>query len=469
MKKVNFLSISATALLAMPALIQAEEPKPNVVFILIDDMGWKDLSCYGSDFYQTPNIDKLAAESVKFSNGYAACTVSSPTRASIMTGKYPARLHVTDWIEGDNPKNRKMKAPNWAMYLDLKETTMAEVLKANGYATAHIGKWHLGEDEKYWPENQGFDINLGGWKRGQPVLNPQINSYGYFSPYGNPRLTNGAEGEYLTERLANEACNYIENNKSKPFFLNLWFYNVHTPLQAKADKIEKYKALVDSTRLQKNPIYAAMVEHVDEAVGKVIAQLIKDGVYENTIIVFTSDNGGLLLGNKNRVTNNAPLRLGKGHIYEGGVRVPFMIKDAGKNSLAKSCDVPVISVDFMPTILDLTKSKTDKSVRAGFDGLSLKGLISKKSNKLNRRGLYWHYPHYHSEGATPYSAIRMGDWKLINLLEDNSYQLYNLKEDISESEDLSNKNPKILAKLKKELISWRLSVDAQMPVINDTK
>jgi arylsulfatase A-like enzyme len=465
MKKLHFLSISATALLTLPSSIQAEKQKPNVVFILIDDMGWKDLGCYGSDFYQTPNIDQFAGNAVKFNNGYAACTVSSPTRASIMTGKYPAKLHLTDWIKGDNPQNRKMKAPDWIMYLDHQETTMAEVLKANGYATAHIGKWHLGEDEKYWPEHQGFDLNIGGWRRGQPVLNPRINSYGYFSPYGNPRLENGEDGEYLTERLANEACNYIQNNQSTPFFLNLWFYNVHTPLQAKANKVEKYKALVDDTKLQKNPTYAAMVEHVDEAVGKVIAQLKKTGIYENTIIVFTSDNGGLLLGEKNRVTNNAPLRLGKGHVYEGGVRVPFLIKNAGKNHLAKTCDVPVISIDFMPTILDLTESKTDKTVRAGFDGLSLKKLINSKKNKLNRKAIFWHYPHYHSEGATPYSAIRLGDWKLINLLEDNSFELYDLKNDISECINLANQNPKMLAKLKKKLLAWRINVDAQMPVL----
>lgn len=468
MNKRQLLSISAAALIALPASIQAQKQKPNVVFILIDDMGWKDLGCYGSDYYQTPHIDQFAGESVKFSNGYAACTVSSPTRASIMTGKYPAKLHLTDWIEGDNPRNRKMKAPDWTMYLGHEETTMAEALKANGYATAHIGKWHLGEDEKYWPEHQGFDLNIGGWRRGQPILNPNINSYGYFSPYGNPRLDNGEDGEYLTERLANEACAYIENNQSKPFFLNLWFYNVHTPLQAKADKVEKYKALRDETKLQKNPTYAAMVEHVDEAVGKVIAELKNAGIYENTIIVFTSDNGGLLLGEQNRVTNNAPLRLGKGHVYEGGVRVPFMIKNAGEKPLAKTCDVPVISIDFMPTILDLTNSETDKSVRAGFDGVSLKKLIRSKRNKLSRKAIYWHYPHYHSEGATPYSAIRLGDWKLINLLEDNSFQLYDLKNDISESVDLSAENPQMLAKLKNKLISWRIDMEAQMPVLKES-
>ena len=465
MNKLNLLSISATALLALPATIQAEQQKPNVVFILIDDMGWKDLGCYGSDFHQTPNIDQFAGEAVRFTNGYAACTVSSPTRASIMTGKYPAKLHITDWIAGDNPQNRKMKAPEWTLFLGHEETTMAEVLKENGYATAHIGKWQLGEDEKYWPEHQGFDLNIGGWKRGQPVLDKRNNSYGYFSPYGNPRLKNGEDGEYLTERLASEACTYIDNNKSKPFFLNLWFYNVHTPLQAKADKVEKYKALVDNTKLQKNPTYAAMVDHVDEAVGKVIAELKKAGIYENTIIVFTSDNGGLLLGPNNRVTNNSPLRLGKGHIYEGGVRVPFMIKNAGENPLAKVCDVPVISNDFMPTIIDLTQSKTDKSVLAGFDGMSLNKILTSNKNKLNRKALYWHYPHYHSEGATPYSAIRMGDWKLINLLEDNSFELYNLKDDISESNNLAATNPKMLNKLKKDLIAWRIQVDAQMPVL----
>jgi len=248
--------ISSLSLLCIsnPAIIAQQQQKPNVVLIVIDDMGWKDLGVYGSDFHRTPQIDALASDGVLFTNAYSACTVSSPTRAALMTGKYPAKLHLTDWIEGHKMPKAKLQVPDWTMYLPHSETTLAEVFKSNGYATAHIGKWHLGEDEKYWPEHQGFDINIGGFSKGSPNLNKKAGLNGYFVPYGNPRLKDGSEGEYLTERLASEACNYIQQAQSKPFFLNLWFYNVHTPLQAKQDKNDKYKALVDSTKLQKNPI-----------------------------------------------------------------------------------------------------------------------------------------------------------------------------------------------------------------------
>lgn len=463
MKNLQLLTYSAAALTALNLSAKPQQ-KPNVVFILVDDMGWKDLGCYGSDFHQTPNIDNFSKETVRFTNGYSACTVSSPTRASIMTGKYPAKLHLTDWIEGYKRPNAMLQIPDWTMFLPQEETTMAEILKQNGYSTAHIGKWHLGEDEKYWPENQGFDINIGGWKRGSPNLDKKNGTNGYFSPYGNPRLKDGPNGEYLTERLANEACSYIEKTKSKPFFLNLWFYNVHTPLQAKQDKIDKYKGLVDSTKLQKNPIYAAIVEHVDDAVGKVIAKLKSEGLYENTIIVFTSDNGGLT-GNKNNITNNTPLRLGKGTIYEGGVRVPFMIKNAGKNTITRICKTPVISIDFLPTLIELTNSKVDTTVIKGFDGISLKSLIATNNDVLKRETIFWHYPHYHSQGATPYSAVRHGDWKLIHIMETNTYELYNLKSDIGETNDLAAKEPIMVNTLTKELQNWRKNIGAQMPTM----
>lgn len=466
MKNLLF-PISSISLLCVssPAIIAQEQQKPNVVMILVDDMGWKDLSVYGSDYYESPQIDAFANDGILFTNAYAACTVSSPTRASLMTGKYPAKLHVTDWIEGHKMPKAKLKVPDWTMYLAHEETTLAEVFKQNGYATAHFGKWHLGEDEKYWPEFQGFDINIAGWSKGQPNLNKKIGTNGYFSPYGNPRLKDGPVGEHLDERLAEEACRFIEQSKSKPFFLNFWLYDVHTSLQAKQDKIDKYTALLDSTKHQKNPTYAAMVEHVDDAVGTVIAQLKTLGLYDNTIIILTSDNGGLIGNKKNQVTNNAPLRLGKGERYEGGVRVPLIIKNIHQQGAQRVENTPVISIDYMPTIIDMAKLKVDKKVKKGFDGVDIKPLLISEKGKLKKRSLFWHYPHYHTEGATPYSAVRHGDWKLIHTIETNSYELYNLNTDISESKNLIDSEPTIAAKLKKELETWKKKVGAQMPTV----
>lgn len=448
---------------ASPALIAQQ--KPNVILIVVDDMGWKDLAVYGSDFHRTPEIDNLAKDGVRFTNAYSACTVSSPTRASLMTGKYPAKLHLTDWIEGYKMPKAKLQIPDWTMYLSHSETTLAEVFKSNGYATAHIGKWHLGNEEKYWPENQGFDINIGGWAKGSPYLNKKADINGYFVPYGNPRLKDGPEGEYLTERLANEACNYLQQLQTKPFFLNLWFYNVHTPLQAKQDKIDKYKALVDSTKQQKNPTYAAMVEHVDDAVGKVITQLKNLGLYDNTIIIFTSDNGGLISNTKQKVTNNSPLRLGKGERYEGGVRVPLIIKSTQQLLPNRTNNTPVMSIDYMPTLIGMANLKVDKKIMKGIDGLDIKSILNSETGKLKRKSLYWHYPHYHSEGATPYSAVRNGDWKLIHTIETNTYELFNLKSDLSESKNLIDSEPAIATRLKKELETWKKKMGAQMPVL----
>ena len=466
MNKMNRLSLPLLSALALPSVAQAAS-HPNVVVILIDDMGWKDLGVYGSDYHQTPNIDTFARDAVLFTNGYAACTVSSPTRASIMTGKYPARLHLTDWIEGWKFPEAKLQIPDWTMYMPLEEVTMAEAFKSAGYATAHIGKWHLGEDEKYWPENQGFDINLGGWKKGSPNLNKAKNSNGpngYFSPYGNPRLKDGPAGEYLTERLADEACNFIDNNTSKPFFLNLWFYNVHQPLMAKQEKVDKYRAIVDSTKHQKNPVYAAMVEHVDDAVGKVVAKLKQMGIYDNTIIVFTSDNGGLIGKSARKITDNTPLRKGKGQMYEGGVRVPFIIKNIKQQAAGTVNATPIMSIDLFPTLTDIAGVKVDNKIKKGFDGVSLKHMLADGTKQPKRSSLYWHYPHYHSEGAMPYSAVRHGDWKLVHIIETNTYELYNLKEDIGEKNDLAAKQPQIVKQLTKELEAWKLKVNAQMPV-----
>jgi arylsulfatase A-like enzyme len=280
-------------------------------------------------------------------------------------------------------------------------------------------------------------------------------------------LNDGPDDEYLTERLANEACNYIEKSKSKPFFLNLWFYNVHTPLQAQKDKIDKYKAIVDSTKLQMNPTYAAMVEHVDDAVGKVIEKLKSEGVYDNTIIVFTSDNGGLIGKGKNKITNNAPLRDGKGHIYEGGVRVPLIIKPSGRDFAAGVRQTPVLSIDFLPTLVAMTDVKIQGSLQKSWDGSSLEKLVTTAQDDLKRKAIFWHYPHYHTEGATPYSAVRMGDWKLIHKLESDTYELYNLKNDIAETTNLAKMEPYQLKVLKEELLQFLKKTKAQIPVLNN--
>lgn len=440
--------------------VSPEEKKPNVILILVDDLGWTDLGSFGSDLYQSPHIDKLASEGVKFTSSYSACTVCSPTRASIVTGKYPARLHVTDWIEGHKYPWAKLNVPDWTMYLDAKEYTMAEAFKDAGYKTAHFGKWHLGEKEENWPEYHGFDLNIGGWKKGAPHKNNKEGYNGYFSPYGNPRLEDGPEGEYLTERLANEVCDYLDKSGENPFFINLWLYNVHTPLQAKDEKIAKYQALVNNNANHQNPTYAAMVEHTDDAVGKIIDKLKKKGLYNNTIILFSSDNGGLIGKSKKPVTSNIPLKTGKGDIYEGGVRIPTIIYSPKHQFKNKEVDEPIISMDYYPTLMDLAGLYNPKVKSQTMDGKSLLSLME-GNEKEPREAIYWHYPHYHQEGGVPYSSILMDDWKLIQNFETNSMELYNLDQDISETTNLKEEHPEMVSKLKLKLDNWRNEVEAQ--------
>lgn len=438
--------------------------KPNVLLIVVDDLGWKDLGCFGSDYYHTPNVDQLAEDGIRFTSSYSACTVCSPTRASIMTGKYPARLNCTDWIEGHKYPNAKLRVPDWTMYLDDHEQTMAELFKDAGYQTAHFGKWHLGEDEENWPDNHGFDLNIGGWAKGAPNKNKRLGSKGYFAPYGNPRLSDGPDGEYLTERLADEVCSYIDSRNKQPLFINLWFYNVHTPLQATQEKIDKFKALQDSSKLQKNPIYAAMVEHMDDAVGKVINKLKDEGLYENTIVLFTSDNGGLIGLGEYKITNNTPLRSGKGDMYEGGVRIPTILRFPGNKQKGRSIDEAVISIDYLPTLADLAGIKEESYSRDELDGLSWMPLISGQA--MDREAIYWHYPHYHTEGARPYSAIRKGDWKLVQNYHDQRVELFNLANDPGETKNLIEEHPGIAKELSASLEAWKVEVGAQMPSPN---
>lgn len=440
--------------------------QPNIVLFLVDDLGWRDISGYGSALYQTPNVDALAQSGVKFTDAYSACTVCSPSRASILTGKYPARIRCTDWIAGHNRPYAKLQIPVWTQRLLAADTTLAEVLKTNGYRTAHIGKWHLGEEETDWPEYHGFDLNIGGWKKGQP--NKVNKQGGFFTPYNNPRLMDGPPGEYLTERLAREAADYIQQNKDTPFFLNYWLYSVHTPMEAKEEKIKKYRAIVHPDSLQANATYAAMVEHMDDALGQVVAALKDAGVYENTIVIFASDNGGLLSANdgangKTSVTSNHPLRSGKGDVYEGAVRTPLIISWPKEIAGGRVTNVPSISTDIFPTVLGLTGLR--KSFSSPKDGVDLSALLL-KNKKPKRDAIFWHYPHYHTEGATPYSAVRQGDWKLIKFYEDNRLELYNLETDIGETTNLVDRQSKRAVDMHQLLQEWLQEVAAQLPEPN---
>ena len=422
--------------------------KPNVIVVLVDDMGWRDLSCQGSPFFETPHIDRLAASGMRFTHGYSACTVCSPTRAALMTGQSPARLHITDWIPGHNRPQAKLMIPDWQKFLPLETVTLAERLQAAGYATASIGKWHLG-GPAYFPEHQGFDRNIGGCERGQPPS--------YFAPYKIPTLPEGPDGEYLTDREAAEAVGFIEANRDRPFFLYLPHYCVHTPIQAKPAVMAKYEAKDAKGLSVKNAGYAAMVESVDDCMGRILETLDRLGIRDRTAIFFTSDNGGLVSS-----TDNAPLRAGKGSAYEGGVRVPFIVSWPGVTRPGTTSAEPVITPDIPATILDLTGAAAERS--QPMDGVSLAAAL--RGGTLDRDALYWHYPHYHPGGATPYTAVRSGDWRLVRFYEDGRSELYDLRTDEGETTDLAAREPARAAALEAKLDAWLASVNAQLPTPN---
>jgi len=419
----------------------------NFVFFLIDDLGQRDLGCYGSTVYETPHIDRLAGQGMRFTDAYAACPVCSPTRASILTGKYPARLRLTDWIAGHRRPFAKLAVPDWTQYLAHEEVTIPEALKAAGYVSASIGKWHLGGPE-HRPEAQGFDVNFAGDHRGQPPS--------YFAPYKIPGVSDERPGEYLSDRLTDEALRFIEANKAKPFFLYFAHYAVHTPIQAKKDLTEKFRQKGRPEKGQNSATYAAMIASVDESVGRVMAKLDELGLADRTVVFFMSDNGGLAA-----VTSNAPLRAGKGTLYEGGIREPWLVRWPGVVKPGSVCSVPVISTDFYPTILEMAGLKADP--RQAPDGVSIVPLL-RQAGAIEREALYWHYPHYHI--TKPGGAIRAGDWKLIEYYEDGKLELYNLKDDLSETTDLAGKMPERAAELRKKLDDWRRAVGAQMPTPN---
>ena len=458
----------------VPLFISCAEKKQNFVFILVDDLGWTDLGYSGSTFYETPNIDALSQESIQFSHAYASGSVCSPSRAAIMTGKHPARVNITDWIPGNAPKDEKLLGPENLDELPLEETTLAESLKANGYKTFFAGKWHLGS-EGYLPENQGFETNIGGHHAGSPPG-------GYYTPYKNPKLSDGPEGEYLTDRLTNESINFLDTIGQNPFFLFLTYYSVQTPIQANKqyfDKFEKKLAELKSNEIayreegkgvttleQRNAAYASMLYSLDKNIGHLIDKLREKGLYENTTLVFTSDNGGLSTLSKDRnqkaPTAVLPLRAGKGWLYEGGIRIPLLIKPSNYTGEERISAEPVVGHDFYPTFLSLAGITTDLST---IDGVDLSPILN-ESKTLDRTELFWHYPHYHGSGWTPGAAILQGDWKLIEFYESGAVELYNLSEDISETHDLSLEYSEKVVALQNRLHDLQQSMNANTAALN---
>lgn len=449
----------------------------NFVFFLVDDLGWADIGCFGSDFYETPNLDALAESGMKFTNGYAACPVCSPTRASIMTGRHPVRVDITDWIPGRDATKvagAKFQHVHDRDNLALEEVTIAEVLKKNGYETFFAGKWHLG-DKGHWPTDQGFDYNIGGNSKGSPPG-------GYYAPWTNPTLKANNSEEYLTERLTAESLEFLDRRDSKnPFLLYLAYYNVHTPIQAYEKHIkhftEKAAGLPDqpetivehdgvSRARQDNAALASMVSAVDDSVGAILRKLDESGLAENTVVIFFSDNGGLCtLGNRPGPTSNLPLRSGKGWLYEGGVREPTIIRAPGVTKAGSVCETPIVSMDFFPTMLEL--GGLDLQPELHMDGQSILPLLrGETSSSLRDRAFYWHYPHYHGSSWAPGASIRDGDWKLINFYHYDNVELYNLRTDPGEQNDLSEKEAAKKTELLNKLQAWQRKMNARMPVPN---
>jgi arylsulfatase A-like enzyme len=466
---MKLLLILPVILIALAGSLQAAAPvQPNIIFFLVDDLGWADIGANNpGTFYETPNINRLAETGMRFTQGYAACPVCSPSRGAILTGKVPPRFGITDFIPG--MRNAQLRSAPNASYLPLEEVTLAEALREAGYATAHFGKWHLG-GVGYLPENQGFDRNLGGLDRGGPYGGKK-----YFSPYGNPKLSDGPPGEHLPDRLATECVKFMEESKDKPFFASFWFYDVHTPLMARADLQSKYEEKAKSAPpdawgrererevrlVQRHAIYAAMVEAMDQAVGKVLAALDKIGKADNTIVIFTSDNGGLSTS-EGSPTSNLPLRAGKGWLYEGGIRVPVIIRAPHFTKAGSVCETPVIGTDFYPTILEVAGLRQRPEQHQ--DGVSIAPLL--KGAALPARPLLWHYPHYGNQGGAPSGCIRDGDWKLIEWYEDNRAELFNLRDDPGEKQDLAGRMPDKVKELTTRLHEWRASVGGIMPTPN---
>lgn len=421
--------------------------RPNFLFILADDLGWSQVGCYGSDFYETPNIDRLAQEGMRFTDAYAACPVCSPTRASIMTGRYPARLHLTDFIAGGSFSYEKYLQPEWQKYLPLEEITIAEALKNAGYVTACFGKWHLSIDKKppkslpYNPDKQGFDE--------------------YFVSYKPSSKTDPESDAHNVEVITEKSLGFMERHKDEPFFLYVSHNTIHAPIMSKKKLVQKYRNKLGSNLPQNNPILGAMIEELDDSTGSLLEKLDELEIADKTIVVFFSDNGGLESDAK-----QTPLRSGKANLYEGGIREPLIIHWPGVVDPGSTCNEPVISIDFFLTFLEIAGLKNE--AKKPIDGVSLVPLL-RQNGILNRQAIYWHYPHYHSSSIGPCGAVRAGDYKLIEWYDQsicgpgNEFELYNLKEDLGERNNLAKKMPERVEKLKKMLSNWRIEVDAQMP------
>lgn len=469
---------------------QSIHAKANVILFLIDDLGWSDLGLTGSTYYETPNVDMLAREGVFFTNAYVANPVCSPTRASILTGKYPSRIGLTNHSGTSGPwgPKYKLKPPALVGHMPSGDVTLAEALQEAGYSTAHIGKWHLQahhqKDRTHYPEANGFDLNIAGHRMGQPGS--------YYFPYKSaqhpntnvPDMDDGKAGDYLTDALTDKAIAFIEAHQEQPFFLNLWYYTVHTPIIPRKDKLEKYRKKatamgLDATmrearadhqsfshRYQDNAAYASMVESMDENIGRILNTLRRLELENDTIIVFFSDNGGLSTGGSSTMpTSCFPLRAGKAWVYEGGIRVPLIVKLPGKVKAGLMVEEPVVSTDIYPTILDLAGLPLRPEQH--LDGVSLKALASGKEESLNREAIYFHYPHYHPINTMgPAGAVRMGDYKLVEVFETGTLELYNLRNDVGEQKDLAGAMPELAASMKKMLHDWRENSESKMPVPN---
>lgn len=485
-KKISFLNKSSVYLVLIVGLIgiscmeervETTAPeKPNVLFIIADDFGAHDMSRFGSQFYETPNLDSLASQSMIFTNGYAAARVCSPSRASIMSGKSPARHGITDWIGApvgeewrERGRHTQLLPPDYQRSLPHQDLILPEALKEEGYTTFFAGKWHLGGEGSY-PEDHGFDYNEGGFESGGPYTG------GYFSPFNNPKMEDypDEKGMSLSEKLAKETSNFIKQNREKPFLAFLSFYAVHAPIQTTQAYWQKYRDKADQLGIaetgfemgyflpirtvQDNPVYAGLVQHMDDAVGQVLNTIEQMELDENTIVIFTSDHGGVAAGD-DYATSNKPLQGGKGTQYEGGLRVPYFIKVPWLNLQGEENDTPVTGTDFYPTILDLVGAelRLDEHV----DGVSLKPLL--EGGEIEDRLIYWHYPHYGNQGGRPSSIVRDERWKLIRYHADSSEVLYDLHSDIEEQFDVSAEHQDIVERLGNELTDYLERTGAKFP------
>lgn len=441
----------------------AEEKKterPNIIFLLADDLGWTGLTCFGSDLYETPHLDQLAKSGLKLTSAYSACTVCSPTRASIMTGIYPARLRLTDFISGQNRPFAKLQIPDWNPGLDHSLFTIAEALREQGYRTAQVGKWHLlhpsNNIERDGPGAHGFDL----------AIDKPKGTRGYRLPKGSNR--NGESGsDYLTDYLTDRALQFIDQAHEDPFFLYFAYHVPHTPIDGRDDLVAEYRKKVRDNSKHKNPEYAAMVNSMDSSAGRLLKRLEHHGIADKTLVIFTSDNGGLTqrYGKHDGFTDNFPLRRGKGSAYEGGVRVPAIVRWPGVTKPGTESSEPVSTIDYFPTLLDAANCTENKVGSQPVDGKSLVDLFRNPSKSL-QRDLFWHYPHYHAGGDSPYGAIRSGKWRLIEFYENGGIELYDLHHDPGETDNLVSKHPNVTRKLLGKLHSWRKSVDAQMTTPN---